>query len=111
MNENSAGINFLEQDSDWHLIYISKGKKKSDVDAKLENFVNHLNNLYSKEWNTIYLITADKSLINFFLTTYEPFPQTEIYVISAPNENLLNHKSGLKKYENHEFDINIYYRV
>ena len=109
--ENSAAINFLEQDSDWHLIYVSKEEKKTDIDAKLQNFVNDINNLYSKEWDKIYVITLDRSLINFFLTTFKPYPRTEIYFIAQPDDDLLKFKLGLKKYEEHGFEINIFYRA
>ncbi len=109
--ENSAAINFLEQDSDWHLIYVSKEDKKTDIDAKLQNFVNDLNNLYSKEWDKIYVITLDRSLINFFLTTFKPYPRTEIYFIAQPDNDLLKFKLGLKKFEEHDFEINVFYRT
>ncbi|MFW9879459.1 MAG: hypothetical protein ACFFG0_40805, partial [Candidatus Thorarchaeota archaeon] len=107
----NAPINFLEKDSDWHLIYISKGEKKTDIDTKLLSFVNDLNNLYSKEWDKIYLITLDRDLINSFLITFKPYPQTELFFITQPDDDLLELKLGLKKHEDDDFEINIFYRT
>ncbi len=111
IRENNAPVNFLEKDSDWHLIYISKEEKKTDVDTKLLSFVNDLNNLYSKEWDTVYLITLDRDLINSFLTTFKQYPQTQLFFITQPDNDLLKFKLGLKKYEEHDFEINVFYRA
>jgi len=111
LRENNASINFLEKDSDWHLIYVSKDEKITDIDTKLLSFVNEMNNLYAKEWDKIYLITLDRDLINSFLITFKSHPQTELYFITHPDDDLLELKSGLKKYVEHDIEINIFYRT
>lgn len=111
LHQNRAPLNFLEKDAGWHLIFFSKGEKKTDIDAKLLSFVNDINNLYSREWDKIYLITSDRGLINSFLDTFKISPQTEIYFITEPNDDLLKFKPNLKKYEEHDFDLNVYHRV
>lgn len=111
VRKNNTSINFLEKDSEWNLIYISKDEKSTDIDAKLVSFVNEINNLYAKEWDKVYLITLDRDLINSFLTTFRTSPKTELYFITQPDDDLLELKSGLNKYEEHDFDINIFYRT
>ncbi len=111
IKNNSAAINFLEQKLNWHLIYVSKDEKTTDIDAKITTFVNDLNNLYSRRWDTIHLITADHQLINFFLNTFKTTPLTNLFFITNPDEDLLTSIGELKKYDNDNLNLNIYHRA
>lgn len=109
--QSRGAINFLDQKLNWYLIQISKSEKTTDVDAKIAAFVNDIDNLYSREWDTIYVISSDNQLINFFLNTYKSTPETNLFFITAPDEDYLKFKAELRKFENNDVDLNIYYRT
>ncbi len=106
---NGGGINFLDKNARWILISVSK-EKKEDVDAKIESFVIQIDKLYSRKWDSIYVISSDSEIINFFLTNYEGSSSTSIYFITNPDDNNLQSNTSLKKYEQTEFEINIYHK-
>ena len=107
---NTAGINFLDKNARWNLICISK-EKKEDVDAKIESFVVQIDKIYSRKWDSIYVLSSDLQIVNFFLINYESSSLTSLFFITDLDDHNLDSNTSLKRYEQTEFDINIYYRV
>ncbi len=111
VSQSRGAINFLDQKLNWHLIQIFKSEKTTDVDAKIAAFVNDINNLYSREWDTIYIISSDNQLISFFLNTYKSTPITKIFFITSPDDDQFKFKAELKKFETNNVDLNVYNRT
>lgn len=107
---NSAGINFLENNARWNLLSISK-EKKEDVDALIESFVVQIDKIYSRKWDSIYVLSSDLRIVNFFLMNYEDSSSTSIFFITDQSDHNLDSNNALKRYEQSEFEINIYYRI
>ena len=107
---NTAGINFLDKNARWNLISVSK-EKKEDVDAKIVSFVVQIDKIYSRKWDSIYVLSSDLQIINFFLINYESSSSTSLFFITDQDDHNLDSNTSLKRYEQTEFEINIYYRI
>lgn len=107
LRENKGGINFLHNNSGLNLIYSLK-EKPTDVDAKINTFVNEITILYSKKWNTIYIISSDSDIVEFFLKTFKASPSTTLYFITDQDDYNLKSNTALETYEQDDFKINIY---
>ena len=107
---NAAGISFLDKNARWNLISISK-EKKEDVDAKIESFVVHIDKIYSRTWDSIYVLSSDLQIVDFFLVNYESSSSTSLFFLTDQDDHNLDSNTSLRRYEQTEFEINIYYRM
>lgn len=105
--KHSKALNILDKNS-WNLIYISK-EKRPDYDSLAMSLVDQLCAIYSKNWNQIYVISADSDLVRAFLNKFSLRKGNPLIFISWKEESHLRTHSSLIYLDNPDFSFKLYY--